>query len=792
MNEKFLNKNYDDNINKLSLTTMQLHEYGFNSNDLNQLMENGILKKLEANLYLLKSIDKLYDYGKQMLLEKKMHKAILCFKTCYELDPNHLGACFQLFLKGIQKYDFEKVFELYDKLLSSDNEYYLIDNNYYLYLLSIITDVPNKYKTKLQNLKLEDIMIPSSDTRFQNIPLQNKIRLAAWKRKFPYVFKQMNDLIKNQNYTLTSRDILAKVLISQAINVEKYSQEVIFNLAKEKKYIELNNYLIDKKQKHGLSIIETYYLKLVNSLIEIKATHNIPTKNIMKKKHLFEAINSNNYKEALKLNKIFNEQNNILNETSTLTLLLEDIWSLILEISKTKLSENIVNENEEDYINLDFNKIFNLLINNDYDNALHNLKKYLQIIKKSQYEFLIINLIKISLLEHDLTFSKPKMVLMSMKLNKDEYKFNILTYAQEFYKSMSKHEFEEAKIYLDIIETANKLGYEYELNSNILQLLKQPQKLIEDNKKVIVDKNNNLVNNLSDIKSNTVNTEKTDTIKQYVKKLHDTLIIQKGIIVLKPMDEVKINNILFFIKDYPDMKAFTIGSKKKQLVLKYKIATHEQFNIKELYYLGNKCFREKKYQKCIEYYTQLLHIFNNPKSNIYTKLGLAYLRTNNKSAAIDYLTIATEKSKEDGNGFDFTELLYSLKGMSDSNDAKPKVMMSEDEFDYNDMDNYYGIEDFEKINDYIINSGLGVENACLELNLTIEQIALIKIIYARMFYSQGEITKGDLFLNSVEKSKGKTKKVISLLNQIRKNKRFYQNREMNSDKKLNLSLVPKK
>ena len=124
-------------------------------------------------------------------------------------------------------------------------------------------------------------------------------------------------------------------------------------------------------------------------------------------------------------------------------------------------------------------------------------------------------------------------------------------------------------------------------------------------------------------------------------------------------------------------------------------------------------------------------------------------------------------------------------------DKKPRFRMRTEDFG-NDIQNHYGIENLDEITSYILECGLDVESACKELDMTDEQIDTIRLIYAREFYSQGNYEKGDQFLNSVEKSKNKTKFTSKLFEEVRRNKRFYINRPNENSQKLVLTLQPRK
>ena len=279
----------------------------------------------------------------------------------------------------------------------------------------------------------------------------------------------------------------------------------------------------------------------------------------------------------------------------------------------------------------------------------------------------------------------------------------------------------------------------------------------------------------------------------FIEMKYNELIERKGILLLKAMDKFKINKILDEVKEYSDMDAFVIdNNNRQQIVLKYRPTIDETINIRNLINSGNDAYKSKNYNKCIECYLKLIHLLNAPKAFCYAKLGLAYMKNDNIPVAIEYLTVATALSKLEDMDYDFSELISGLKGETEKYDRKPKFKMNQDDYDYSDINNYYGIENFDEINSYIIESGLDVESACKELNMSLEQIDIIKLIYAREFYIDKKFEKGDLFLNSVERSKNKTKFTKRLFNEIKTNRKYYQNRKVEDSRQLVLSLVPKK
>ena len=245
------------------------------------------------------------------------------------------------------------------------------------------------------------------------------------------------------------------------------------------------------------------------------------------------------------------------------------------------------------------------------------------------------------------------------------------------------------------------------------------------------------------------------------------------------------------VKNYKDMVSFSIGEgENRQIVLKYNPYVDERIDISSLLSEGKLAYEKGDYDLCIKNYLEILKI-ETPKIFVYTKLGLAYMKKGDKDKAIEYLTVVTELNKQEKGNFDFTGLIDKLRGIIPEEDKKTMFKMEIKEFD-NDIEDYYGIESFDEMSSYIQESGLDVESACQNLNMTAEQIDIIRLIYAREFYSQGNYEKGDQFVNSVEKSKNKTKYTLKILEEIRKNKKFYINRTNKNQKQLALTLQPRK
>ena len=449
INKIKLHRLYDEFLKTDLILTKKLNDLGFNSKELNELIKIGIIKRIKKGVYTLNSFDDLFDYGNKLLEQFEYEKADLCFQKCFQFNSDNLNISLKFLLRNIQKKDYNKVLKILENLYSYD-ESNKNDINYYLYLLRSIVNFPDKYNNYIKSLKFEDIKCLQNN---DEADIKNKIRFAVFQGKIDYASKHLNGYIfRTKN--ITTQNIIEKELLSQIIDIEKSNKKFILNLINAKNYEELIKYLLDKKDKSHLNKKEEYTLKLSQVFVEMQTSLSIPNKIIGNEIDIYEAIENNNYENALKLSVEYNKQNKISNRTNFITIILNDICDFINNLSnKSQIEFAIYN-------------IRLLLKQKNLDGTFLALKEYLNLINKSEFELLIVKLIKINLLEGDFSFEKPLNIIKS--LAKENYSFDIYQYIQEFYICLIEKKFDEAEIYLNIISKMDN----YKDNKLILDLLK--------------------------------------------------------------------------------------------------------------------------------------------------------------------------------------------------------------------------------------------------------------------------------------------------------------------------------
>lgn len=650
------------------------------------------------------------------------------------------------------------------------------------YILTLANDIINIQESNI---------VPAKE----NIPTVNLFKAIDFKNyelalkiSKDYSEKRGIDKNKNELYLLLV-DINELVKNEQQIKTTKIDKNFqIINLIKMKKYEEITHLL---NSMPSLLIREKYLLSLANDVLEIKRTGIIPCKQEIATNILSDAINAKDYKLALNLTIKYCESKNFKRENNYLYLILYDINKLIEDLAskrenciKTSNELSQMDSTTESKSVITITDIFSNLMAKKTTDAMNNLHEYLVQINEEKYEILLINLIKLSILEEDIGYTRPMLVLSY--LNKGKYHFDFSSYLGYFYEAIAENKFEEAQIYLNIIASVEKEkklvdSLQQILNKTMLNDKTKVETLVEDKVEKPKDCQFSEQDKILTPKQS-VTIKESDCDKEWLKKFLDPkikkIIEKKDVMLLNVMDSEIISEIHKYIANIANVTSFTIGKLgNQQVVLKYQ-APYEQLDLKKLGKEINKSFLDRDLSKNMKLnYCMLRHV-KVPQPYVFAHLGLAYLKTENKKTAIQFLTIAT---KMDGSKFDFSEIIFNLQENIPEEDRKTKVKISLDEFA---QDRFYGIPNIEEIFNLIIEEGSDISSACTMFNLNAEQVTIVKLILAREYYMDNFDKKGDALIKEVEQSQNKTDLIISILEEVKRNKQIYKNKASSRSLKL--------
>ena len=210
-----------------------------------------------------------------------------------------------------------------------------------------------------------------------------------------------------------------------------------------------------------------------------------------------------------------------------------------------------------------FYSIFTNLMNNNLENVSNDLKTYLKIIKKENYESFINNLINTCTVDKDNLYLKTLIVLTIMSLG--NYTFDISSYIQKLSNVQSENEIEVVLTYLNTILENNKLSSD---KIKAYGIDKSLEYFNEKNRKI-------------------------EELEKYLMPICEKLSEKNVMILLDPMNDNQINNTLQFIKKYANIQAKVINYEgEKRIYLKYHVNMDDSKK-EELYNEFGKCVKEK-------------------------------------------------------------------------------------------------------------------------------------------------------------------------------------------------------
>ena len=165
----------------------------------------------------------------------------------------------------------------------------------------------------------------------------------------------------------------------------------------------------------------------------------------------------------------------------------------------------------------------------------------------------------------------------------------------------------------------------------------------------------------------------------------------------------------------------------------------------------------------------------HPKGFVCCKLGVYYLKRNKKDLALDYFIVANYLDAE----LDLENAIENLKQKIDALEYEKNIgiELTEDEF-INDLDEFYGIENFDEIL-YLIKKGLSITEICKLNNIDEDTKNIICLILAKKYYADDLEIIGDNYLKMVEKSK-RNSETNKILQEVKNNKKFYKYRKISS------------
>lgn len=337
MNKDRLKVLYNEALNSIYIEEDRLLELGFTKNEIDYLVSINELEKF-SDRYKVLNDNELYILGKEYIGLRDYEKSLRCFNRCYEINPNNLSACFQLFYNYIWNDDYDNAFKIYDKLINTDNIYHQNNLTFYLYLLNIITEIPDKYKVRLSNMSYSKLLEPPSGVNKDDYEVTINIRKNIFIGKFRHSLKLLNDKLSNKHHTFP--DELTKILLSQVVDREERDYSLILDCLNEERYYDVVDIMKKKRKKCNLCYTDKYILKLAYKINDMIKDNECLYSSNTTYNTFYEAIDDNNFLEALRM-----YQNVPMTTISKISLVFEKLL-----VSANIISDKIKNNDKPESV----------------------------------------------------------------------------------------------------------------------------------------------------------------------------------------------------------------------------------------------------------------------------------------------------------------------------------------------------------------------------------------------------------------------------------------------------------
>jgi len=705
------------------LTTKKLNEIGLNSNRINEYINNGIINRVSR--------------GKYEILKNNL--------------LNYIPNIYKELIELMNQSELGKFSSLLSLAFSNNKDI----NRVYLYLANLIYPISSELRDMLEQYMKDGLDIKEETDTSDYV---NYIIDLILSKKYTYLINCVEKDIENDEDKLLL--LLLEKIQKRYIIPTKRINALIY----EKKYGEIVKLLDEEEKVIDLSYFKKILYVLSCKYIEIENVKDIPQKTSEISDDIISATKNNDFEKILSLSNQLDDIK-LIKHKKLINRVAYDLYKITKKITFKDVIEEV--EKGNSLIDI-FNKI-------DY---------FLSCYDKQKYNSILIDTIKIDLFYNQRSYKKYSYsnALVNELIN-NVFKYDMNYYIKSFYYELSKGHIDIAQTYLDIIDNGKYLGYECPIYDLFEQALFYTKKLYNHEEIDIIklsdtseinsnDSEDEEFNNQEEIvRDEVVNTIDSTYLDAQIEKVREL----KGIVPLKKINGDRLSLLRKKIKGSDDLLYLKI---RDRYTLIYAPNKRIRDNYVEYINKGEELYKESKYEEAVVEYKKVLWS-GSAKAYTYARIGLCYLKMSHINKCLEYLKIATELSRIEGKNFDFSVLIAQLtnSGMVDEEDTKFYVKFNENDF-YEDK--YYGISCMSNIIDNIRN-GMSIEESFILYNLDEEQSLVALLVLAKEYYKVGEFELGDTLYKKVEKHNNKSRKVIKIMNEIQRNKKFYMYREDNQN-----------
>lgn len=309
----------------IELLTKELKMAGFSQYKISKMKTKGDLIKLSRGHYLINSPRDLKSIGERYFELGEEELGYDALSTYFTYYPTDGCLAYKLFNLAYKYDDLESILGYYYTIYD-DNSIKSEDKKLMLYILSKTIYLPKGFVKMAKGMRIDDVAINNSvDDNIRKLILNNK-------------FKKAINAIEHKRL-VSDKDLLIKKMLEVSLLKKEEDKKYWLDLVNNKQYDTIHEVLSNNLEKGYINKFMQSVLKVVDDIIDLKETKEVPTASAVNKNDLFGLIESKNYEEALEACKNKYSRSYNINENLIYLLLLD----INCRIRKIKQQENISN-----------------------------------------------------------------------------------------------------------------------------------------------------------------------------------------------------------------------------------------------------------------------------------------------------------------------------------------------------------------------------------------------------------------------------------------------------------------
>ncbi len=413
-----MDKVYDTFLQNRPITRDTLKQANMSYTDVMEVLFFGELKEAADGTYTLESADGLYDYGCRYAKDKNYYKANLCFKGCLQIDSFHYGANLRMFLEDLTLNRFQSA------------------------LLSYSMEIPEECRQTLAKIKHQNLYVSPTDDRYKSPKKQNDLRTLIYKQEFYEATHKFAQLKAEEDDTVEM--IIIEKLLFKARNLERDKSKMLGQLVDSESYARVIEILTPEKEIHYLSGPRRVLLHMCATMENLKK--GIIPKPIGKESDsVFTSILHNRFERARHLNTKYAIATHRPKKYDTFRPLLNRIIETKMKLTGTYDCET---EAKRDCLK----KFLLALRTDDLENAKVLLSEYLILTGLEDYDYLLGNLFRLSILAGDKTYAR--MIIALADLLTGDFAFDVDEFVAAIEDYLDTNHLHEASILIETLSTA--------------------------------------------------------------------------------------------------------------------------------------------------------------------------------------------------------------------------------------------------------------------------------------------------------------------------------------------------